>query len=77
VIARRLQGNLAAAADRGPKDFPDLLLTPGVGARTVRALAMVAEVGSRTRRYFLSRMAERIGIHFRCRSRSMTRPSAY
>jgi hypothetical protein len=30
--------------DRGPKDFPDLLLTPGVGARTVRALAMVAEV---------------------------------
>jgi hypothetical protein len=44
VISRRLQGNLAAAADRGPKDFPDLLLTPGVGARTVRALAMVAEV---------------------------------
>jgi hypothetical protein len=44
VIARRLRGNLAAAADRGPKDFPDLLLTPGVGARTVRALAMVAEV---------------------------------
>src|SRR5437773_10317454 len=44
VIARRLQGNLAAAADRGPRDFSDLLLTPGVGARTVRALAMVAEV---------------------------------
>jgi uncharacterized protein len=44
MIARRLHGNLAAAADRGPKDFPDLLLTPGVGARTVRALAMVAEV---------------------------------
>jgi hypothetical protein len=44
VIARRLHGNLAAAADRGPKDFPDLLLTPGVGARTVRALALVAEV---------------------------------
>ena len=44
VITRRLHGNLAAAADRGPKDFPDLLLTPGVGARTVRALAMVAEV---------------------------------
>ncbi|HKA74690.1 MAG TPA: DUF763 domain-containing protein, partial [Xanthobacteraceae bacterium] len=34
----------AAAADRGPADFPDLLLTPGVGARTVWALAMVAEV---------------------------------
>jgi hypothetical protein len=44
VIARRLHGNLAAAADRGPKDFLDLLLTPGVGARTVQALAMVAEV---------------------------------
>jgi hypothetical protein len=44
VVARRLYGNLAAAADRGPKDFADLLLTPGVGARTVRALAMVAEV---------------------------------
>jgi uncharacterized protein len=44
VIARRLHGNLAAAADRGPKDFPELLLTPGVGARTVQALAMVAEV---------------------------------
>jgi hypothetical protein len=44
VIARRLHGNLAAAADRGLKDFSELLLTPGVGARTVRALAMVAEV---------------------------------
>ena len=32
------------AAERGPSDFPELLLTPGVGARTVRALAMVAEV---------------------------------
>jgi hypothetical protein len=41
---RRVYGNLAAAADRGPTDFPELLLTPGVGARTVRALAMVAEV---------------------------------
>jgi uncharacterized protein len=44
VIVRRLHGSLAAAADRGPKDFPELLLTPGVGARTLRALAMVAEV---------------------------------
>ncbi|MGA8760687.1 MAG: DUF763 domain-containing protein [Stellaceae bacterium] len=25
-------------------DFPELLLTPGVGPRTVRALAIVAEV---------------------------------
>jgi hypothetical protein len=44
VVARRLHGNLAAAADLGPTDFAELLLTPGVGARTVRALAMVAEV---------------------------------
>jgi uncharacterized protein len=44
VLTRRLHGTLAAAAERGPVDFPDLLLTPGVGARTVRSLAMVAEV---------------------------------
>ncbi len=44
VHLRRLRGNLAAAAERGAADFPDLLLTPGVGARTVRALALVAEV---------------------------------
>ncbi|MET0532411.1 MAG: DUF763 domain-containing protein [Microvirga sp.] len=44
VVLRRLHGTLAAAAERGPEDFPDLLLTPGVGARTVQALAMVAEV---------------------------------
>lgn len=44
VHARRLHGALAAAAARGPADFGDLLLTPGVGARTVLALAMVAEV---------------------------------
>jgi uncharacterized protein len=44
VIIRRLHGALAAAADRGPADFAELLLVPGVGARTVRSLAMVAEV---------------------------------
>jgi hypothetical protein len=44
VIERRLHATLAAAADRGPEDFAALLLTPGVGARTVQALAMVAEV---------------------------------
>ncbi|EJT02202.1 hypothetical protein RCCGE510_26906 (plasmid) [Rhizobium sp. CCGE 510] len=44
VIMRRLHGNLAAAADRGPADFEQLLLVPGVGARTVNALALVAEV---------------------------------
>lgn len=44
VVARRLHGALAAAAERGPADFAELLLTGGVGGRTVRALAMVAEV---------------------------------
>jgi hypothetical protein len=44
VHVRRLHANLAAAADRGPADYPELLLTPGVGARTVQALAMVAEI---------------------------------
>ena len=44
VFLRRLHGTLAAAAERGPKDFAEVLLTPGVGARTVVALASVAEV---------------------------------
>lgn len=44
VVTRRLHDALAAAAERGPVDFPELLLIPGIGARTVRALAMVAEV---------------------------------
>jgi uncharacterized protein len=44
IALRRLHANLAAAAERGPVDFADLLLTPGVGSRTVRALALVAEV---------------------------------
>lgn len=44
VFIRRLHGTLAAATERGPLDFPELLLTPGVGARTVESLAMVAEV---------------------------------
>jgi len=44
VVLRRLHGTLAAAAERGPQDYADLLLTPGVGRRTVAALALVAEV---------------------------------
>ncbi|WP_208247278.1 DUF763 domain-containing protein (plasmid) [Rhizobium sp. T1470] len=44
IVMKRLHGSLAAAADCGPKDYQDLLLVPGVGARTVKALAMVAEV---------------------------------
>ena len=41
---RRLRGGLAAAANASPQEFTDLLLVRGVGARTVQALAMVAEV---------------------------------
>lgn len=44
VITRRLHASLAAAAECGPADFTALLQVPGVGARTVRSLAMVAEV---------------------------------
>jgi hypothetical protein len=44
VFLRRVHATLAAAAARGPRDFPELLLQPGVGARTVQALAAVAEV---------------------------------
>jgi len=44
VLLRRLRATLAVAADCGPQDFADLLLVPGVGARTIFALAMVSEV---------------------------------
>jgi hypothetical protein len=44
VLEPRLHATFRAAADRGPADFAELLLVPGVGARTVRALAMAAEV---------------------------------
>jgi uncharacterized protein len=44
VLAKRLHASFAAAADRGAEDFSELLLVPGVGARSVEALAMVAEV---------------------------------
>ncbi|HEV8238499.1 MAG TPA: DUF763 domain-containing protein [Thermoanaerobaculia bacterium] len=44
VDHRRLGAAFAAAAARAPVDYPELLLTPGVGARTVAALALVAEV---------------------------------
>jgi hypothetical protein len=44
VVLRRLHAALAAAAQRGPADFAELLLTPGVGARTVLSLALAAEV---------------------------------
>jgi hypothetical protein len=44
VVHRRVAGALAAARERMPQDFAELLLVPGVGARTVFALAQVAEV---------------------------------
>jgi len=44
VLLRRLHGTLAAAAESDLVDFPELLLAPGVGARTVAALALVSEV---------------------------------
>jgi uncharacterized protein len=81
VLAPRLYANLAAAADRAPIDFAELLLVPGVGARTVRALAMVAEVvhggptASRTRRVSPLRMAARTGTRFLCPFGSMIRRS--
>lgn len=44
VMMRRLHGALAAAEQRAPADFSELLLVPGIGARTVQSLAQVAEV---------------------------------
>jgi hypothetical protein len=44
IDLKRLGKTLAAVADRGPTDFADLMLVPGVGARTLFALALVAEV---------------------------------
>jgi hypothetical protein len=44
VSLKRLHATLAAAAERGPRDFAELLLQPGVGARTVAALAFVAQI---------------------------------
>jgi uncharacterized protein len=79
VHLRRLHGNLAAAAERGAADFPDLLLTPGVGARTVRALALVAarRAGSAIRHASLSPTAARTGIRFRSLSKCTTKPSVF
>jgi hypothetical protein len=44
VLQRRLHATLGAAAESGVRDFADLLLVPGVGARTVLSLALVSEV---------------------------------
>ena len=74
VVARRLHGALAAAADRGPADFAELLLVPGRrrahGARagawsprscTARPIASAIPRASR------SPMAARTAIPIRCR----------
>jgi hypothetical protein len=44
VFLRRFHASLEAARNSGAADFQSLLMTPGVGARTVLSLAMVAEV---------------------------------
>jgi hypothetical protein len=44
IDLKKLHATLAAASDRGPKDFAELLLSPGVGARTLASVAFVAEV---------------------------------
>ncbi len=44
ISLKRLHATLTAAAHRGPRDFAELLLQPGVGARTLAALAFVAEI---------------------------------
>ncbi len=41
---RRLDAALQVAAHLGPTSFPELLLTPQIGKRTLLALALVAEV---------------------------------
>jgi hypothetical protein len=44
VIERRLRGTIRAVQTAYPPDFPSLLLTEGLGRRTLLALAMAAEV---------------------------------
>lgn len=44
VFLRRLHGVLATARDGGVAGFEDLLLTRGLGPRTMQAIALVAEV---------------------------------
>ncbi len=44
VFLRRLHAAMAIAQQRGSAQFDELLLTPGLGPRTMQALALVAEV---------------------------------
>ena len=44
VDLKRLGGVLATAYQSQPKDFEELMLTPGLGPRTLQSLALVSEV---------------------------------
>ena len=44
IDLKRLGGVLATAYNSQPKDFEELLLTPGLGPRTLQSLALVSEV---------------------------------
>ena len=44
VDLKRLGGVLATAYEAQPQDFESLLLTPGLGPRTLQSLALVSEV---------------------------------
>ncbi len=44
VVPRRLEAVLRLAAEEPPAEFSDLLLLPGLGPRTLEALALVSEV---------------------------------
>ncbi len=44
VNLKRLGGVLATAYENQPKDFESLMLTPGLGPRTLQSLALVSEV---------------------------------
>ncbi|MEO1228579.1 MAG: DUF763 domain-containing protein [Myxococcota bacterium] len=44
VVERRLHGALASVREAGVETFESLLLTPGLGPRTLQTLAFVAEV---------------------------------
>ncbi|MCR5614023.1 DUF763 domain-containing protein [Treponema sp.] len=44
VNLKRLGAVLATAYESGPKDFEGLLLTPGLGPRTIQSLTLVSEV---------------------------------
>lgn len=44
VDLKRLGGVLATAYEQQPKDFESLLLTPGLGPRTLQSLTLVSEV---------------------------------